>query len=217
VTVSAGDVLLSIEPTVEGASTAVVPAVADRRDRRLYVQALARGDATVTISAPGFAPATVKVAVDPSGFIIDSADLSLMTNSGATEVPISAVRLDATTFEHGEVQPVRAGLTVEVPVTISDTTVGTLAEDVATFTGNVSSVSALFDPVSVGSAVISVGTPEGFDTPGGRQQITATVTAPPEPDESGGGGGGGGAFDWLVAALLALGLGARARRVCAPA
>jgi hypothetical protein len=72
---------------------------------------------------------------------------------------------------------VRAGLTVTVPVTSSNTAVGTITTSPLTFTAPNLTVNTEFDPVGVGTSTISVGTPStgGFSTPNNFRQITATV------------------------------------------
>jgi serine protease len=209
---SDGDVALSDDPGEPGAQSVVFADLADPADRTLYVQGLAQGGTTtLTLSAPGFAPATVDVSVDPSGFVLPTGGLNLQTTAANADVTIQAARLDAATLAFAVVQGLRPGLTVDVPVTSSNEAVGVLTADVVTFDASADSGSTAFDPLTAGTTEIALGTPAGFDTPSERQEITATVTAPPDPDDDdGGGGGGGGALDWLAGAALAA---AAARRL----
>lgn len=73
----------------------------------------------------------------------------------------------------------RGGVTVNVPVTAIDQTggpgVGTITISPVVFAGNQQTRVTQFDPGAVGTSVITVGTPSGFDTPSNNRQITATV------------------------------------------
>ena len=134
----------------------------------------------LTVSAPGYVTNTQTVTVDPSGFVIAASD-SLDTNTFAAnvQVTIGAGRLNPGTLTwSGSVQKVRAGLTVDVPVTSSNPTVGAITISPVGFAANVSLVSTFFDPLTAGTTTLAAGTPSGFDTPSTSRQATATVTAP---------------------------------------
>ena len=66
-----------------------------------------------------------------------------------------------------------------VPVTATDQTggpgVGAITTSPLTFTGGITFVNTQFNPAAVGTSLIAVGVPTGFDTPGNFRQITVTV------------------------------------------
>ena len=72
-------------------------------------------------------------------------------------------------------QALRAGLTVDVPVTSGTPAVGTITASPVTFSGGDSLKDTAFDPASAGTTLLTVGVPAGFDTPSNSRQITATV------------------------------------------
>src|SRR5690606_30449013 len=79
-------------------------------------------------------------------------------------------------------QGVRGGFSVQVPVTSSDTAVGTITTSPTFANGvGINQVSTQFDPLAAGTTTISVVQPAGFEAPsnpgGGRSiELTATVT-----------------------------------------
>jgi serine protease len=206
VTVDDGSVALgSDDATQLGADTLVVSSVDDAASHTLFVQGLAAGTATLTVSAEGFEPSTETITVDPSGFVLTGGNVAAETTGANEPVPVGAARLDAGTLAFAESQPVRPGVSADVTVTSSNAAAGTIVGSPVTFDANTSSVDAQFDPAAEGSSTIAVETPAGFDTPSTMQSVTATVTAPASGSGSGsGGGGGGGALDLLtLGALLA--------------
>jgi hypothetical protein len=145
----------------------------------VFVQGRTLGSTTLTVQAAGYADGSATVTVDPSGFVTFNGDFSTTSFSGDTGLAVYAARLDPDTLTYAENQPVRGGLTVEVPVTSSDVSVGTIVGSPAQFDGGESyNGSVAFHPVSPGSSVLSLGVPAGFSTPANYQQLTATVTKP---------------------------------------
>jgi hypothetical protein len=153
--------------------------VANTNGRTIFLQGLTVGTTTLTVSAPGYATNVQTIAVDPSGFVI-SAPASINTTASAanTTVSIAASRLDPVTQNAQppfNLQAVRAGLTVQVLVTSSDTGAGVMTVSLLAFGPGTTSLNTQFDPLMAGSTTITVGTPAGFDTPNNLRQITATV------------------------------------------
>jgi hypothetical protein len=130
----------------------------------------------VTMSAPGYASNTQTITVDPSGFIINSPS-AISTTAGAanTIVQIATARLQPGTFAFQETEGVRAGVTVQVPVTSSNPAAGVITVSPLAFGANVTTVNTQFDPIAAGTSTITVGTPAGFDASNNFRQITATV------------------------------------------
>ncbi|HKE42925.1 MAG TPA: Calx-beta domain-containing protein [Steroidobacteraceae bacterium] len=173
--------LISTDGNVVGGTSIVVHVAGGLASiPQFFLQSLvATGSVTLTASAPGYATDTSIVTLTPSGFIINSPSL-INTNTFAANstVQITAARLAAGTLMFNANQAVRPGVTVQVPVTSSDTNVGTITVSPVSFTGNVGTVNTAFDPAGAGTSTITVGTPAGFDTPANFRTITATVTAP---------------------------------------
>jgi hypothetical protein len=146
----------------------------------IYVQGrAASGSTTLTTQAPGYADGLSTITTQPSGFIINSPSSIVTTTAGSNvSIQITPALLNPTTLNwHGN-QPVRAGVTVSVPVTAVDQTgtgVGTITTSPALFTGNTNLVTTQFDPAAVGTSLITVGVPAGFQTPSNFRSITATV------------------------------------------
>jgi hypothetical protein len=161
---------------VLGITTLVIPNVANTSTRTLFLQGMLQGTTQVTLSAPGYATNTQTVTVDPSGFIINSPS-SINTTAGAanSSLQITPARLLPGTFQWQENEAVRAGLSVQVPVTSSNTTTGVIAVSPLSFGANVPSVTTQFDPVAAGTTTVTVGTPAGFDASNNFRQIPVTV------------------------------------------
>ncbi len=172
--------LISKAATTAGAATITYPGLTNTSAFTYYVEGLATGSSTLTLSAPGYQSATVTVTVDPSGFVIYTpGNFSTTTFSAATSITLIPAILNPgvlTVLGYGSLNP---GLTVNVPVSSSTPSVGTVTAPV-TYNGGDYLLSASFLPSNAGSTVISIGTPAGFSTPSqsSTTQITATVTAP---------------------------------------
>ncbi|PYV07826.1 MAG: hypothetical protein DMG07_27495 [Acidobacteria bacterium] len=143
------------------------------------MQGLAIGGTTLTASAPGYTTDTSTITVDPSGFIIYSpGDFSTTPLSADTVIAITPARLNPMTLNLVDYENVRGGLTVNVGVTSSDTSVGTITASPIAFTGGSSFLITTFHPVAVGTSTVAVAVPTGFSAPSNYRQITATVTVP---------------------------------------
>ena len=163
---------VSSDPTMAG-STGVTFNSITSTTPAFYIQGLATGTATFTVSATGYNSATINVTVNPSGFTI--ATSSFATSVAAdTNVTIAAGLLDPANLSLSVLQPVRGGLTLSVPVTSSSTGTGTVTSPVS-FTGGQGTGTSTFHAVAVGSSTITVGVPAGFSTPSTNTSITATV------------------------------------------
>jgi hypothetical protein len=162
--------------TVLGGTTVVLANVANTTIRTVFLQGMLQGTTQVTVSAPGYATNTQTITVDPSGFIINSPG-AINTTAGAanSNVQITPARLQPGTFQWQENETVRAGLSVQVPVTSSNTATGVITVSPLTIGANVPSVTTQFDPVAVGTTTVTVGTPAGFDASNNLRQIPVTV------------------------------------------
>lgn len=191
--------LFSSSNTTVGAKTASISfnAGSTTSTGKIYAQALA-GDptttVTVTASAPGYANQTLTLTLVPSGFVLYNPSngnmtgrtLTTTTLSNPATVGVYAVPLDPNTLNDTytgvptyNMQAVRPGLaSVSVPLTSSDTAVGTLTSAPLAFAGGTASVNTTFDPAAAGTTTLTVGVPTGFATPSNYRTLAATVTAP---------------------------------------
>src|SRR5260221_10908516 len=167
-----------LDHTLEGGTTLTFTNVTTTSVGTIFVQGRALGSTTLTVQAPGYNDGTSNVAVDPSGFYLNGSNFTTTAHSANTTLTVSAARLNPTTLNVALGQELRGGLsTVNVAVTSSDPTVGTIVNSPAVFNGGDLSRTVQFDPLAAGTATISLGTtPPGFSTPSNQQQITATVT-----------------------------------------
>jgi hypothetical protein len=87
--------------------------------------------------------------------------------------------LNPTTLNWAQNQALRGGMTpVDIAVTSSNPAVGAITASPVTIGPGVSTASTAFDPLTVGSTILSVSVPDGFSTPGTFRQVTATVGTP---------------------------------------
>jgi hypothetical protein len=146
----------------------------------LYINGRSENTVTLTASGTGYSSDTLDVNVYPSGFLMFQGDSTTTTFSANTAVTVYVAILSPTTltyYTYG--YPLRPGITVNVPVTSSNTSVGTITTSPVTFT-NASGyyASTAFDPIGPGTSTVSVGTPAGFSVPSQYQHFVITVTAP---------------------------------------
>jgi uncharacterized repeat protein (TIGR01451 family) len=168
---------ITSDGTVEGGTTVTFTNVTTTSVGTLYIQGRSLGTTTVTATAPGYENGVSDVTVDPSGFILNDSDFSIAASGGNRVLRIDAARLNPNSFNYVTTQEVRGGLSVSVPVTSSNTTVGDILGSPVTFNARDMFVTtARFDPKVAGSATVTVGTPAGFTTPSNFRQIIATVT-----------------------------------------
>src|SRR6202000_1180282 len=104
-----------------------------------YVQGQKLGTTTLTISAPGYTSVTANVTVNPSGFTfagIGNSTLSTTTFSSPSAINVYPTILDASLNYVTTNVYVSPGLgQVNVPVTSSDTNIGTITLSPVVFNG----------------------------------------------------------------------------------
>ncbi|MEN6372032.1 MAG: hypothetical protein ABFD64_08465 [Armatimonadota bacterium] len=171
---------VTTDPAVEGSSSVIFSGVTSTASKTFYVQGRSIGTTTMTVSAPGYNPVVKTITVNPSGFMIyNPSSINTTYYSASTDMDIRSVMLNASNLTYSAPQNLRGGITsVTVPVAISDGTVGTLSANSITLQGNTGSAKVSFQPVATGSAVISVSTPDGFQTSATRNTIPVTVVVP---------------------------------------
>jgi len=144
----------------------------------VIAQALA-GSGTVGLnaSAPGYSPGSGTITLAPSGFVFVGPGgpvANFNSDQGvATPIPVSAARLDAS-GNFAAIQQVRAGFSVAVNLSSSDTNVGTISSPV-TFNGPSDTLQATFTAVNPGGTTLTIATPSGFTTPGSNTSVQAQV------------------------------------------
>jgi len=187
VSISSSDpskLLLSKDPTTAGTQTIeFVIQGGGSRTPTFYVQALANsGTATYTATASGFGTATQTVTFGPSGFVIASPlglGQDFSTSPGGADAPLTVfAELLNSSNNFVATQRVRGGLSVGVPVTSANTSVGTITVSPVTVSGGSTTGVTAFHPVANGSTLITAGVPAGFATPASSRTLTATVGTP---------------------------------------
>ncbi len=173
---------LSNSMTVAGTASVTFMNVSSTSVGTIYVQGQSAGSATVTVSASsGYTSGSNTVTVDASGFTYYyPSTITTTTFSGPIQLTVYPTLLDANLapaqYFCCSLNPGVAPVTV--PINDSNTSVGTISPTSVTFGASDTSQNFNFQPVSAGSANITLGTPTGFSTPSSNITAQATVTAP---------------------------------------
>lgn len=168
---------ISTDPALEGSGSITING-AKNGSTSYYVQGRNIGTTTLTISSPGYKSATETITVAPSGFVLGSSSITTNKYASNTIITIKSARLNPDSLEISEYQNLRGGLSINVPISTSDPTVGVAAPSSVAISANATQAYTAFDPVDVGTCILSLGTPDGFQTPSEKQQLTATVNTP---------------------------------------
>lgn len=147
----------------------------------IVAQALvSSGKATVTFAAPGYVSGVSTVTFAPSGFVIGGpngvgAAFNAFKGSSTSLTVYSGYLDTANTIAAN--QSVAGGLSIVVPVSSSNTSVGTVSPSSATFTGGVgqANVSLNASSTNTGSTTVSVTQPAGSTAPTSGTSVTATI------------------------------------------
>jgi hypothetical protein len=167
--------VVSSDPTVAGSGSVSFSGITGSTPS-FYIQGLSVGTTTLTVTAPGYADATIHVTVGPSGFVMDST--SFRTTAGSdTTVKVAPAVLDANSLNFVALQPLRGGMTAQVTMTSGTPSIGTITSPIS-FTGNQAVGSATFHAIADGSTNLVIGEPAGFSTPTTYSNITASVGLP---------------------------------------
>jgi hypothetical protein len=181
VTIAASSIaLLSKDRSTVGSSSVTFSGVTSTSVGSVYLQGLALGSTQVTVQAAAYNDDTAAVTVDPSGFWFNASNFTRDIFAANQSIQVRSTRLNPTTLNRAQDQEIRAGHTVSVDLTNSDTTTGTLTVNPLVFNGGAgNAVSTAFDMLNAGSSTIAIVQPSGFDVPANvNQSIVATVTAP---------------------------------------
>ena len=139
--------------------------------------------ATITVTAPGYGGTSGTHPLTPSGFFINTANISTTTLSPDTAVDVCFVKLDAANNNSG-FRVLRPGVSVNVAVSSSNISVGTIVASPKTVaTGQTCTSSSggafAFHPVGTGSATLTLATPSGYSAPVNlNTSIAAAVSVP---------------------------------------
>ncbi len=175
--------VLSKDTTTAGVATLTFANVTSSSYQAPFnIQGKAIGTTTLTASAPGYTSATATITINPSGFVFYggyNSGISTTTFSqpyGLTVYP-AILNTDLSYYTNGTLSP---GVgPVNLTVTSTPTSVGTITTTPIVFNSGDSSGSTAFQPAAAGTATIALGgAPAGFSKPTTFQSFTATVTAP---------------------------------------
>ncbi|RXH55863.1 beta strand repeat-containing protein [Granulicella sibirica] len=168
---------VSSSATDVGTNAVLFPNTTGTYVGRIYVQGEKIGTTTLTVMAAGYTDGNSTITVLPSGFSYDgSPNISTTSSSSTTARTVYACQLNTGTLTlyscgYG-INPDFAP--VNVSVTSSDPTVGTVTSPVA-FAASSGTGTFEFQPVATGTSTLTLGTPDGFSTPSQYTTITATV------------------------------------------
>lgn len=153
-----------------------------------YVQGQGVGTSTLTLSAPGYTNSTGTATVIPAGFVIrGSLPITTTSFSGTSGITVDLVLLntgtptvsqDCNTSGSCWLSPGTGPFSI--PMTSSNTGVGTITTSPLVFASGSNSATTSFRPVAAGTSTITLGVqPAGFTAASnGTFSGTATVTAP---------------------------------------
>jgi len=163
-----------------GSSSVTFSGVTTTSVGSVYLQGLALGSTQVTVQAAAYNDDTAAVTVDPSGFWFNANNFTRDIYAANLGLQVRSTRLNPTTLNRAQDQEIRGGHTVNVDLTNSDDTTGTLTVNPVVFSGGGgTAINTAFDPLNVGTTTISIVQPSGFDVPANvNQSIVGTVTSP---------------------------------------
>ena len=180
--------IISTTQSAVGQQTIVLPNVTASGLGYLYIQGKKVGTTTLIISAPGYTTGTETIIVDKSGFAYyyGNADFTTTTYASPRTVTFYPFLLDPTSggisgYPNYEINPGTPNLSI--PVTSSDTTIGTVTSPVV-FKPLDTSETFTFTPVAAGTTTLTIGAqPAGFTVPmlnaaPQYQTAVATVNTP---------------------------------------
>jgi hypothetical protein len=193
------NLILSTDPNEVGKESLEIRIPAGTVTVPYYLQALGRsGAVSHTATASGYSSRTGTITLAPSGVILSldkhgppdraeiarpetaggkrTAFVSLLSDPSPSKLIVYTAYLDPATRRCADitVQPLRAGLSVELDLTNSDPAIGTADRKVVIKGGSDHGL-ASFKPIKGGETVISVSTPPGFLTPSNFIELLAIV------------------------------------------
>jgi hypothetical protein len=184
VTVTTGDAtraLVAGRSTDTGTSSVTLNIAAGTQTVGAYVQGLAgSGTVTMTANAPGYISTTSTVTLGPSGFVMlgPGSASSYTTIQGATSTLTVYPNLLNSSLVPQTSQQIRAGYSVTLNVTDSNTAAGTISGSPLVFSNATPSLTVAYLGVTGGgSSTLTAVAPAGFSAPaGGGNVVTAVVS-----------------------------------------
>ena len=165
-----GQLLVATDPTVAGTDHVTITIPAGSRSANFYFYGVATsGTPTFTVSAAGFSTFTGTEAVTPSGVLIAygpqlASQVTTNVSSGNLSLTVYLAQLDPNNNNSiVQFEPLAGGFSIQVPVTNSNTTAGTLVASSVTFNANDSSKNAVLTPTAPGGiTTIGLTAPTNF-------------------------------------------------------
>jgi hypothetical protein len=179
-TVTSGDpsrLLVSTDANTRGQASITVSASSNGQPS-VFLQSLAdSGIVSVTASADGYQAATQSIQLVPSAAVFQTTQTQVALNSGAQRFPVSLVPLDPNTLipQLFSSSTLRAGAVLSVSLTSSDPKVLTVATPSIQFSMAQPSPMAQIQPVSAGTAIVSLGLLPGGVAPASGSQLVINV------------------------------------------
>jgi hypothetical protein len=183
---SPGTMLLSTTGTDAGFATITlnIPFAGLTHVPTFYVYGLAgTGTASYTVAISGFPSATGTVTLQPSGVILSGPNGTGQVNfTTSTAAANSTITLYSALLDpsNNYVQPMAlaGNQSVTVNVTSANTSFGVITSSPVTIAATTDSITTQFQPTGVGSSLISVSVPAGYNTPNQDTSVTAVVLQP---------------------------------------
>ena len=173
---------MATDPTVAGTDHVTITIPAGSRSASFYFYGVATaGTPTFTVSAQGFGTFTGTESVTPSAVLIASGPqlLSQVTtnvSSGNLSLTVYLAQLDPNTLNIASFEPLAGGFSIQVPVSNSFPTAGTLGSSSLTFNGNDMSKDDVFTPKAPGGiTTIGLTAPTNFTVSTQLPSVQITV------------------------------------------
>jgi hypothetical protein len=182
VTVSSSDpsrLLVSASETAAGQATVTV-SMQPNLGLRVFLQSLSgNGSPIVTVSADGYQSTTLPVTLTPAAavFQADVNSFNLFTNSAPQRLTAGLAPLDPATLRPGQYQPLRPGVSFSLPVTVSDSKILAVTPASLQFSADARPTVDV-RPLTIGTAIVSLGLPPSGATPASGRQVVFNVTEP---------------------------------------
>jgi hypothetical protein len=176
--------LLSRTPDLAGAPVLTINVREKLRESpEFWLHALAgNGEVTYTASAPGYSDGKGVVTLTPSGIVITGPlgksvpRFTTTPRAWPTKLTLHTARLDSE-LKVAESQFLRGGMSLEVKLTSSNPSVGTVASPV-TIEAASDTATTDFKPAGGGETTVALALPPGFSAVAGMTSVLAAVKTP---------------------------------------
>ncbi len=181
-------VLLSQSLDQVGTATLKIKVPEGGTGAKYYLQGLVLGTVKYHANAPGYKDRTATITVVPAGVVI-TGPLSITRAGGSpgfvasiasgkpTDIVLFTAYLDPVSHRSADVtvQPLRAGVDLNLNMTSSDPEVGTIVTPVVLKAGT-DTVNTVFKPLKPGRTTVSVVTPPGYTSSANATTLKVIVT-----------------------------------------